>query len=275
MSRSLALLVLVAACRGGDPKCDAETTSNCLLTADSGLTAAGTTTTTTDVGNNVRLDSFPPVVVASDPPSGSLGVPASTATLSIQYSRPMGAGYAWVQVNPDLYPEAAAAGWVDLVENELTGVVLEEDHAYLLWANSPYGVYESFTDSDGTVALPWPFVFHTGSDPAGLEGLPCAVVDSTPRAGVEDVDPNLSEISVTFSVPVDPASDGWSRVNPKTWAEPGENVFDGATVTAPVSLEPGTTYAFRVNEGGIGFRHAAPSGVPCAEWLLTFRTADP
>lgn len=84
---------------------------------------------------------------------------------------------------------------------------------------------------------------HTGVDPDGLEGLPCAVVGSDPPAGAEDVDPTLDTISVTFSAELDGTSVGWSRSSPKTWPNPVETTFDGATATATVALVPSATYA--------------------------------
>ncbi len=241
---------------------------------DSAGTSLSTgTTTATSVGNDVSLLDYPPVVISTLPTSGALGVDVGTDALSVTYSREMGAGYSWVQVNADLFPSTGGAAWLDTTTNQVSDVVLEDDHLYLLWLNSPYGSYSSFTDVAGTPALPYPLVFQTSVTTAPLLGLPCAVVSSDPVAGTSGVDPSTTRIALTFSQELADGPEGWEKDRPITWPAVLATGVDGATAWADVELSPSTTYAIRVNPGDQGFQDTL--GNACAEWLLTFRTAGP
>jgi hypothetical protein len=112
-------------------------------------------------------------------------------------------------------------------------------------------------------------VFATGADPALIADLPGAVVGSVPAAGEEDVDPALDVLTLTFSK--DLAVEGeLAQDARKTYPDIASvEIADARTAEVAVTLEPSTTYAVWVR----GF--VDTDGVAAAEWLLTFRTADP
>lgn len=221
------------------------------------------------VGNDVGLDEFPPVVIASDPPAGALGVEVSLREARVTFSRPMGDGFAWVQTD-DAFPPATAAAWEDDTTNVLSGMALTADTAYHVWVNSPFGTYLDFAASDGTPAVPWSLAFSTGTDAAALDAFEPVVVGSEPVAGSDDVDPALTEVVLTFDRPM--AAARWALARDKAITDPSYDTptIDGIEVTVPVTLAPSTTYALWVNPEGVGFESEA--GVSAVPWLLTFRT---
>jgi hypothetical protein len=106
-----------------------------------------------------------------------------------------------------------------------------------------------------------------------LESAPPVVVKTFPRAGQTDVDPNLSEIQVTFSKAM--ADQLWSFVQ---WSEEASPEFgaprylaDHRTCVAPVKLQSNKMYAVWINHGEyLGFRDA--TGKTAVPYLLTFFT---
>jgi RNA polymerase sigma-70 factor (ECF subfamily) len=85
-----------------------------------------------------------------------------------------------------------------------------------------------------------------------VETAPPVVVKTVPQAGDDQVDPNLTEIKVTFSK--DMADGSWS------WAQMSKESFPGApnskphyeddhrTCVLPAKLEPGKTYVVLLNK---------------------------
>lgn len=220
-------------------------------------------------GNDVGLDEFPPVVIASDPPAGALGVDPSLHEVRVTFSRPMGESFAWVSTDTS-FPPATGAAWDDDTTNVLEGVALTADTAYHAWINSPFGTYVDFASTDGSPAVPWSLAFSTGADAAGLETFPPVVVGSDPVAGADDVDPALTEVILTFDRAMAPAR--WALARDKAITDPSYDTptIDGIEVSVPVTLAPGTTYALWVNPEGVGFESEV--GLSAVPWLLTFRT---
>lgn len=118
------------------------------------------------------------------------------------------------------------------------------------------------------------------SGPAGaqqlkVDNLPPSVISTVPQAGLTDVDPNLSEIRVTFSKPM-MTKEMWSWVihTKETFPRitgPVRYLPDGRTCVAPVKLEPGRTYAVWFNAGKYNaFRDTGNR--PAVPYLLVFET---
>jgi len=108
-----------------------------------------------------------------------------------------------------------------------------------------------------------------------MEKLPPSVVKTVPRCGDTNVDPSLSEISVTFSK--DMLDQAWSFAKnsggsfPKLIGSP-QYLGDKRTCVVKVALEPGKTYAIWINSEG--FRHFQDSAKqPAVPYLLVFKTA--
>ncbi len=228
------------------------------------------------VGNNIDLDSFSPVVIRTSPVSGDISVDPATTRMEVEFNKPMSdQGWAWVQVNLPV-PEIGEVSFESSTLNVAEGVVMEADTAYRIWLNDPYGQFNSFADRDGNFAIPYPMAFHTGdgTDYSVLDGLEAAVVASAPIPGEDGVDPALDRIEVTFSKDMDTEWWGWIPDSNKTKIEVLEEGWDGArTAWATVSLEPSTTYAVWINSRNDG-DFGDVRGTLSAPWLLTFRTAD-
>lgn len=111
-------------------------------------------------------------------------------------------------------------------------------------------------------------------DDVTLESVPPVVVKSTPQAGSDDVDPQLTEIRATFSKRMTDQSWSWSTYTkdsfPKVDGKP-RYLEDGRTCVLPVKLEPGRTYAIWLNSDRFkSFKDA--DGSPAIPYLLVFRT---
>lgn len=103
---------------------------------------------------------------------------------------------------------------------------------------------------------------------------PPVVVETVPRAGTTDVDPDLKEIRVTFSKKMSDGGWSWSTAwkdsTPEFVGKPRyEN--DGRTCVARVKLEPGRTYGFWLNSANFGnFKDA--DGRSAIPYQLVFET---
>ncbi|MCC7377718.1 MAG: Ig-like domain-containing protein [Verrucomicrobiales bacterium] len=111
--------------------------------------------------------------------------------------------------------------------------------------------------------------------PITLETAPPVVIKTVPVAGAIDVDPSLTQLTVTFSKAMADGSWSWSTWGDGTFPETtGKPSYlpDSRTCVLPVKLEPGTFYATWLNSDRFkNFKDA--SGTPAVPYLLTFRTA--
>ncbi|MBA4148133.1 MAG: HEAT repeat domain-containing protein [Verrucomicrobia bacterium] len=107
-----------------------------------------------------------------------------------------------------------------------------------------------------------------------LETAPPVVVKTVPVAGAKDVDPTLTEISVTYSKPMQDGSWSWSTWGegsyPETMGKP-RYLSDQRTCVLPVKLEPAKFYAIWLNSDKFkNFKDA--NGRSAVPYLLTFFT---
>ena len=100
------------------------------------------------------------------------------------------------------------------------------------------------------------------------------VVKTVPEAGSTDVDPNLTEIQVTFSKEMHDHSWSWaqaSKASFPTVAGKIKYLADKRTCVLPVKLEAGKTYVVWVNSQKFGnFKDAEER--PAVPYLLVFKT---
>jgi RNA polymerase sigma-70 factor (ECF subfamily) len=108
-----------------------------------------------------------------------------------------------------------------------------------------------------------------------VKAMPPSVVKTVPPAGATDVDPELKELSFTFSK--DMMDGSWSacQISDDTFPKDGDGKMhylpDKRTCVMPVKLEPGKTYVIWLNRGQFqNFRDTnRNSSVP---YLLVFET---
>jgi RNA polymerase sigma-70 factor (ECF subfamily) len=114
------------------------------------------------------------------------------------------------------------------------------------------------------------------TDVVSLEALPPSVVRTAPLCGDDAVDPNLSEISVTFSKDMKVTGHCWSWCSVEESSFPvlsGATEFleDNRTCVLHVALEPEKTYAIWINVDQFqSFQDTG--GHPAVPYLLVFRT---
>jgi len=105
--------------------------------------------------------------------------------------------------------------------------------------------------------------------------LPPVVVKAVPQSGDVKVDPNVTEIRVTFSKRMQDGSWSWSTVskdtNPETTGKP-RYLADGKTCVLPVQLEPDHTYGFWLNSAKFG-NFKDRQGRSAVPYLLVFKTS--
>ncbi|MCK4538891.1 MAG: hypothetical protein KAV42_08870 [Candidatus Krumholzibacteria bacterium] len=113
-------------------------------------------------------------------------------------------------------------------------------------------------------------------DEVSIEALPPSVVRTVPLCGDDNVDPNLGEISVTFSKDMKVTGHCWSWCGVQDDSFPAlsgdtEYLKDNRTCVLHVALEPEKTYAIWINvDKFLSFQD--PGGHPAVPYLLVFRT---
>ncbi|WLD13694.1 Ig-like domain-containing protein [Planctellipticum variicoloris] len=107
-----------------------------------------------------------------------------------------------------------------------------------------------------------------------LESVPPVVVKTVPEAGAGDIDPQLTEIKITFSKEMQDGSWSWSTLSKESFPELNgkpKYLDDKRTCVLPVKLEPGKTYAIWANSQKFrNFKDAG--GRPAVPYLLVFKT---
>ena len=107
-----------------------------------------------------------------------------------------------------------------------------------------------------------------------LESVPPVVVKTVPEAGAAAVDPQLTEITATFSKDMQDGTWSWATLSTESFPKvDGKSKYlaDKRTCVLPVKLEPGKTYAIWVNsEKFDNFKDT--DGRPAVPYLLVFKT---
>jgi len=113
-----------------------------------------------------------------------------------------------------------------------------------------------------------------GDQKLTIQGMPPVVVKTVPESGATDVDPNLTEIKVTFSKDMADGSWSWSTAardsTPPNTGKP-HYLDDKRTCVMPVKMKPGKTYGYWLNSNNFhGFQDT--DGHPSVPYLLIFQT---
>ncbi len=109
-----------------------------------------------------------------------------------------------------------------------------------------------------------------------VASLPAVVVKTEPQAGLTDVDPNITEIRVTYSKKMLDKSWSWGQISdettPQSTGKP-HYLKDKKTCVLPVKLEPGHTYVVQLNAlDGHFANFKDQQRKPAVAYLLVFET---
>ena len=123
--------------------------------------------------------------------------------ITVTFDQDMGGGFSWTGGGPDYppTPEGQKAQWRDKRTCVLP-VKLEAGHYYRVGINSTS--YRNFRSADGVSAEPSAIYFTTQGASEELKAkaqLPM-IVKLSPPNDAQDVSPGLTELRVTFNVPM-------------------------------------------------------------------------
>ena len=140
-----------------------------------------------------------PNIVATSPAVGATDVDPGLKEITVTFDQDMGKGFSWTGGGPDYppTPEGQKAQWRDKRTCVLP-VKLEAGHYYRVGINSTS--YRNFRSEAGVSAEPSAIYFTTqGASGDQIQQMqPPKIVATSPVVGATDVDPGLTEITVTF-----------------------------------------------------------------------------
>jgi hypothetical protein len=208
----------------------------------------------------------------SNPANGATTVDPSLKEIVVRFDREMGPGMS-ITGDPTLLPPIDSArkpGWRN-ARTFVLPVTLAEGAYYRIGINSKS--HQNFRDSHGTPAPPTVIAFTTKGASKELIAKVATpqVVSTEPKLGAKDVDADLSELKVTFDLPM---GRGMSFVGDVPAAKDGRPEWseDRRTITLPIKLEPGQAYRFGLNSPRhVNFQSEA--GVPLEPVVVEFSTA--
>lgn len=121
-------------------------------------------------GQEVSLESAPPVVVSTTPTAGSVGVDPGLTELRVTFSKPMMDGsWSWSTWGEDTFPEMTdKPHYLDDGKTCVVPVKLEPGKFYATWLNS--SKFRNFKDASGNPAVPYLLTFRTADTSGGRGG---------------------------------------------------------------------------------------------------------
>ena len=216
-----------------------------------------------------------PAIVSCSPARGATDVDPGLKEITVTFNQDMGEGMSWTGGGPKFpeIPDGKSGFWRDKRTCVLP-VKLQQGHEYRVGINSPS--YRNFRSAAGVPAMTSAIWFTTsGTKEAPQKPASPTVVSATPAIGAQDVSPALTELRVTFNVPM---AEGfsWTGGGPQfptipegkkpSWTE------DRKTCVLPVALQPNTSYRLGLNSPSFkNFRSA--QGVPLVPVVYTFKTS--
>ncbi|HEY3914773.1 MAG TPA: M56 family metallopeptidase [Verrucomicrobiae bacterium] len=218
-----------------------------------------------------------PKIVATSPKIGAKNVSPGVKEITVTFDQDMGRGMSWTGGPPNFpkTPEGVRAKW----KNSRTCVLpveLEAGRYYWVGINSTS--YQNFRSAAGMAAHPAAIYFTTRGAGGDLEAKTQApsVVACDPPNGAQDVSASVTELRVTFDVPMGggmswcgggddfPKGPEGARAH---WTE------DRKTCVLPVELKPGMTYKIGLDAPSYK-NFQSDGGVPLVPVGYTFSTRN-
>ena len=218
-----------------------------------------------------------PRIVATSPRIGAKNVDPAITEITVTFDSDMAGGFSWTGGGPNFppSPKGKRPHWRD----KRTGVLpvkLEAAHYYRVGINSKS--HRNFRSVNGVPVKPSAIYFTTrgASDELKARTAKPKIVLMSPPNGAQDVDPNVSELRVTFSVPMG-GGFSWTGGGPRFPRIPaGKRPYwteDRKTCVLPVELNPDSDYRLGFNSPSHkNFQNAA--GVPLDPVVYTFKTGE-
>jgi hypothetical protein len=244
--------------------------SNRILALAASLLATLELATLTDAQTSANVA---PRIITTSPKVGAKDVDPALKEITVTFDRDMEGGMSWTGGGQDFpkSPPGERAFWRDKRTCVLP-VMLRSGHYYRVGINSM-----SYRNFRGTNGLPTAIsaIFFTTSGPKAEIKAP-EIVSLDPPNGASDVSPALTELRVTFSVPMGEGF-SWTGGGPNYPPNPsGKKPYwtdGGKTCVLPVALKPGSEYQLGLNSPSFkGFR--SEDGVPLVPVGYSFKTAD-
>jgi len=217
-----------------------------------------------------------PLIVSCSPARAAADVDPALKEITVTFNQDMGEGMSWTGGGPKFpeIPDGKRGYWRDKRTCVLP-VKLQSGHEYRVGINSTS--YRNFRSATGVPAMTSAIWFTTsGTRQASTRDTQAPrIVSIKPPIGAQDVSPGLTELRVTFNVPMQ-AGFSWTGGGPQFPTIPdGKKPFwmeDRKTCVLPVALNPNTSYRLGLNSPSFkNFRSA--QGVPLAPVVYTFKTA--
>jgi hypothetical protein len=236
--------------------------------------------TTIGAAADLSKPADPPAIVSTSPTVGATEVDPSLSAITVTFDQDMQDGMSWTGGGPEFPParEGQNAHWLDKRTCVLP-VKIEAAHYYRVGINSKS--YLNFASARGVAAPPSAIFFTTTGASQALQArtrLP-RVIRFEPENGAQNVGTSVSELRITFSIPM---GGGFS------WCTAGDDdhdfpkgrqgvaahwLSDHKTCVLPVTLAPGMTYRLMLNAPGYN-NFQSDAGVPLEPVSYTFKTSD-
>ena len=222
----------------------------------------------------------PPRIIATSPKIGATEVDPALKEITVTFDRDMGGGMSWTGGGPDYpkSPEGTKAHWSDKRTCVLP-VTLQAAQYYRVGINSTS--YQNFKSAAERAAKPSAIYFTTKGASPELKARVLApqVVRFDPANGAQNVSPAVTELRVTFSLPMG-GGFSWCTAGdddhdfPKGPAGKGISwTADKKTCVLPVELKPNMTYRLSLNDPDHK-NFQSDAGVPLEPAAYTFKTSD-
>ena len=219
----------------------------------------------------------PPRIVSMTPAAGATDVDPAMSEIVVTFDRDMARGFSWTGGGPDYPPiaEGQRAHWRD-TRTAVLPVKLEAGHYYRVGINSKS--HRNFRSAAGVPAQPSAICFTTrgASDELKAKAQKPVILELSPANGASAVDPRMTELRVTFNVPMAEGFSWTGGGDDYPPAPEGKGPYwteDHRTCVRPVRLDPNRQYRLGLNSPSHkNFQSAA--GVPLDPVIYTFQTGQ-
>jgi hypothetical protein len=217
-----------------------------------------------------------PRIVSTTPAVGATDVDPAISEITVTFNCDMNTGgMSWTGGGPEFpaAPEGQRAHWKDNRTCVLP-VKLEAAHLYRVGINAPS--FRNFQSAAGAPVNPTAIYFTTKGASAELKAKvrKPVVVKMEPANGAKDVDPSITELRVTFDMPMGSGC-SWCGGGPNFPENPeGKRAGwsdDHKTAILPVRLKPGWNYQLWLNSPSYN-SFASEAGVSLDSMEYSFST---